>query len=67
MRRITIDQASFDAYGLDGSICLACGDHDPHDTQCEPDAEHYLCSQCDRHMRFGVAEAFMAGHVEVSL
>lgn len=66
IRPITIDQASLDAYGLDGSICLWCGDYDPHDTQCEPDAERYVCSQCDKRMRYGVEQAIICGRVEVT-
>ena len=40
-------------------ICLACGE----DTEgCEPDAERYECSACDRKLVFGAEQILLCGH-----
>lgn len=41
-------------------VCLKCGQIR---SQCEPDAEHYTCDECESDSVFGAAQALILGRL----
>jgi len=56
-------ESEYQEYNEDYSgICFSCGEIQYGN--CEPDAEKYLCENCDKRSVYGIEQALLMGRIE---